>query len=92
MFLKKIKKMPWQTECELKTSYRAMTVQVNFSHNECEDDETEFCIKAWSNEELANLFETFCEENHFKNVTINSLTVVRVASTMEDLVEMEENL
>lgn len=89
MFLKTIQKTIWQMECEV-VPYRVMTVQIAFSHEENENDETEFCIEAWNSEELADLFETFCKENNFKKVTILSISVVRLASTMEELIEMEE--
>lgn len=90
MFLTQLQKMPWQTECDMSEPYRAMTVQIGFSHKENESDEVEFCIKAWDAKDLANLFEIFCKEEHCEHVSINSLSVVKVASSMEKLTEMEE--
>ena len=90
-FKKQFQKKQWQTECDMSVPYRFMTVQIGFSTPENEDDETEFSIKAWDAEELAGLFVDFCEENGYalRNTIIDSLSVVRVAPTMEKLVEME---
>lgn len=38
------------------------------------------------------LFTVFCKENHFKKVEITGISIVRVAETMDALIEMEENL
>ena len=92
MFYKKLKDMTWQSECDMQTPYRVMTVQIGFSHTECSSDEVEFCIAAWNVKELSELFTTFCRENHFKKVEITGISIVRVAETMDALIEMEENL
>lgn len=42
--------------------------------------------------ELDKLFTVFCKENHFKKVEITGISIVRVAETMDALIEMEENL
>lgn len=90
MFLKQIQNMNLQAECDLSHPCKAMTIQVGFSHKENENDETEFCINAWDKKELAELFEIFCKENHFEAVSINSLSIVRVASSLDELTKMEE--
>lgn len=90
MFLSQIRKIRWSIECDMSVPYRAMTVQIGFSHDKNESDETEFCIKAWDKEELAGLFDTFCKEERCKNVVINSISIVRVATTMDKLTKMEE--
>lgn len=59
---------------------------------ECSSDEVEFCIVAWDAKELDKLFTVFCKENHFKKVEITGISIVRVAETMDALIEMEENL
>lgn len=90
MFLTQIKNMTWQTECDMSIPYRAMTVQIGFSHKENNSDETEFCINAWDAKELDELFKIFCQENNFADVSINNLSIVRVAATLEELTELEE--
>lgn len=90
MFLGQIEKMNWQMECDASVPYRAMTVQVGFSHAENEMDETEFCINAYDAKELTELFEEFCKENGFEDVSIESISVVRVAATLDELTKMEE--
>lgn len=90
MFLGQIEKMDWQMECDVSVPYRAMTVQVGFSHAENEMDETEFCINAYDAKELTELFEGFCKENGFKDVSVESISVVRVAATLDELTKMEE--
>lgn len=90
MFLTQIQKMDWQTECDMSVPYRAMTVQVGFSHKENDSDETEFCINAWDAKELDELFKIFCQENNFEDISINNLSIVRVAATLEELTELEE--
>lgn len=92
MYLEQIKSTPWFLECDMTNPFQAMTVQIGFSHKENETDETEFCIDTFNPQELAELFDVFCKENNFKEVKVNSVSIVRVAATMDELVEMEENL
>ena len=61
------------------------TVDVDFSHEECECDETQFDIRAYDMLELDELFEGFVKENNFKNVQITSVTVVKCAPTEDGL-------
>lgn len=70
--------------------HKAMTVSVGFSHTENEYDKTEFCINSFDRQELNKLFEAFCEENHLRNVHIQSLEIVRTARTLDELVSLEE--
>lgn len=91
MFYNKLRDMTWQSECDMQTPYRVMTVQIGFAHEECSSDEVEFCIVAWDAKELDKLFTVFCKENHFKKVEITGISIVRVAETMDALIEMEEN-
>lgn len=90
MYLGQIEKMDWQMECDASVPYRAMTVQVGFSHAENEMDETEFCINAHDAKELTELFEGFCKENGFQDVSIESISIARVAATLDELTKMEE--
>ena len=92
MFYNKLRDMTWQSECDMQTPYRVMTAQIGFAHEECSSDEVEFCIVAWDAQELDKLFTVFCKENHFKKVEITGISIVRVAETMDALIEMEENL
>lgn len=64
---------------------RWFTVDVDFSHEECEYDETQFDIRAYDMLELDELFEGFVKENNFKNVQITSVTVVKCAPTEDGL-------
>ena len=91
MYLNQIKNTPWVLECDMTDPFRAMTVQIGFSHKENEMDETEFCIDTFNVQELAELFDVFCKENNFKDVKVNSVSIVRVAASMDELIEMEEN-
>ena len=63
MYLNQIKSTPWVLECDMTDPFRAMTVQIGFSHKENEMDETEFCIDTFNVQELAELFDVFCKEN-----------------------------
>lgn len=90
MYLNQIKSAPWYTECDMSTPYRAMTVQIGFSHKETKFDETEFSIEAWNTRELTDLFDAFCKENKFEDVLVFGLYIVRVAATMDELIAMEE--
>lgn len=92
MYYDILKNMEWQLRCDLPFLCKAMTVRIIFSHDEQEDDEVEFCIYPWNAEELAELFTTFCKESHCKNVVITKVLIIRVAESMDALIEMEENL
>lgn len=85
-----IKNMKWDADFDIPKSCGAMTVQVGFSHKENSMDETEFCVNAWDAEELTKLFGDFCKENRFEDVSINSLEVVRVAASIDELTKLEE--
>ena len=89
MYLDQIEKISWKQECDMSVPFHAMTVQIGFSHDENDNDETEFCINAWDKEELAELFEDFCESESIINATINSISIMRVASSVEELAEIE---
>lgn len=90
MYLNQIKSTPWVLECDMTDPFRAMTVQIGFSHRENETDETEFCIDTFNDQELAELFDAFCKENDFEDVKVNSISIVRVAVSMDELIEIEE--
>ena len=90
MYLNQIKSTPWEWVCDMTDSFRAMTVQIGFSHRENETDETEFCIDTFNDQELAELFDAFCKENDFEDVKVNYISVVRVAASMDELIEEEE--
>jgi len=71
-------------------THEAMTVSIRFSHAEDKCDETELSIKSFDKKELSELFESFCEENHFKDVHIQSLEIVHTAPSLEELIATEE--
>lgn len=80
-----IKENGWEYDCESKPC-RAMSVQVGFFNDEGKEDETEFDIAAYKVNELANLFDKFCEENGFPKNTVFAVVIVQMAKTMEELV------
>lgn len=91
-YLSQIKAITWKNECKRSKADKVMTVQIYFSHDDCEEDETEFCIEADDQEELAELFEEFCKENKFEDVQIAEIRIVRTASSFEELERIELNL
>lgn len=91
MFLKQMQDLKWLTACNLLLPYSAMTVDVMFTHKQSDCDETEFCISAWDAKELSELFEEFCRENGYEEVCIESITIVRVAESVDALAELEES-
>lgn len=80
----------WQVECDTSKPYTVMSVQIGFSHKENDDDEVEFSINAWRSAELEELFQDFIDENHFEDITVTSISVVRVAKNMDKLI-LEES-
>lgn len=64
---------------------RWFTVNVAFSHEENECDETEFDIYAYNVTELDSLFRDFVKENDFKDVDILAVVVVKCAPTHDGL-------
>lgn len=64
---------------------RWFTVDVDFSHEENECDETQFDIRAYDVPELDELFNDFVKENDFKNINISSVTVIKCAPTHDGL-------
>lgn len=64
-------------------------VNVGFVNSSREDDETQFdvkqaCTKA-GNEELAQLFESFCKENSFSTDTVTYVGITACADTYKEL-------
>lgn len=80
----------WEVCCGVPDGDSAMTVQVGFSHRYAEFDETEFCIESWYRQELDELFSAFCHENGFENVSIQYVSVVKTAPTLDELTMIEE--
>ena len=89
VLLEQINRMPWQTECDMSVPYRTMTVQIGFLHRDCESDEVEFSINAWDVKELTKLFEVFVKEYCFKKVRASSISIIRMAPTMDALIALE---
>lgn len=67
----------------------AITVRVYFRADGI-DDQTEFCIMSCDRSELYELFCAFCIENQFSSVEVKSVHIVRIAESMDRLVEIEE--
>ena len=85
------KNMNWLPRCDLSKPYTAMTVRIIFSHDKRKDDKVEFHIYLWRAKQLAELFIIFCEESHYENVVITDVIIIRVAKSMDALIEMEKN-
>ena len=81
----------WNIECDLISPYRVMSVDIDFEYpaekGEIKEDETQFDISTYDENELNDLFKDFLKENKIKikDVTIRSVTVVQVAVKMDDL-------
>ena len=82
----------WGIYCDIQENHSVMTVQIGFSHSESASDETEFCINAWDKQELSELFSSFCSENGFDCVSVQYVSIVRSASTLDELTAIEEQL
>ena len=82
----------WGVYCDIPDGHSAMTVQIGFSHTGAEFDETEFCITSWNAQELSELFREFCNENGFGNAHIQYVSVVRTATTLDELAHIEEQI
>ena len=82
-----IKKNGYQSE--VKSIKLFSSVDISFVNSEGIDDETQFdvinVLTRSGIEELSELFDTFCKENGFKNNTVYALTIVKSASSLEDL-------
>lgn len=67
------------------------SVDVCFINSNGQEDETQFDVKHIGtkpgNDELEELFNTFCNENGFSNSTVQSITVVKSANSYEELEE-----
>ena len=88
--MKQLQKTKWNMSCNPKMPYSAMTVRISFSHDENESDEVDFCIEVENKAELNELFDTFCKENKFQNVSVSDICIVKVAASLEGLTALEE--
>lgn len=79
-----MKENGWQVACASKPC-RYMNVDINFLNNSKLEDETQFSIRAYDIDDLAELFEAFCKENGFKKNTVTSVTIVQMADTRDEL-------
>ena len=84
--LYRINSKPWELRRTLPNDCKAMKVQINISHDDYDEDATEFSIAAWSSIQLARLFKDFCNENNFKNVHIDTVYVTQAVGTWRELV------
>lgn len=75
----------WQYDHVNATLSNYTTVNVGFSHEDCESDETSFDIEKYNVGELNDLFDTFVEENEFKDVVVTYVSIVKTAATLEGL-------
>ena len=84
-----IKKHGLQYECEMHL-HRAMSIVIAFTDHDGKSDETEFSVTISDTiNELDKLFSDFCKENGFLKNTVTCILVVRIAETMDKLVELE---
>lgn len=80
-----IEKKGWETECQIKLRDHFAIVHIDFVNDTGTDDETSLDVPFLSVSYLDELFESFCKENHFPLDTVNGVTVVATAPTMEAL-------
>lgn len=65
---------------------KAWNVDIGFINTETEmEDETEFSISAYDENELSELFSEFCKENKIADNTVIYVSVVEMADDFEDL-------
>ena len=83
---KYIQQNGWIDECQTRRSDKYMTVQIAFD-NQGRDDEVEFDIKAYDTNELAKLFEDFCEEEKCEKNSVTGIYIVKTADNMSDLLD-----
>ena len=78
-----IKKHGWNVPENPK---KAWNVDIGFINSESgNEDETEFSICAYADDELSDLFTDFCKENKIADNTVIYVTVVEMADDFEDL-------
>lgn len=80
-----LRKVGWETDCDVLTGARSMVVDINFLNNNKVEDETEFLISAYDANELSELFSNFCKENGFSKNSVLHCVVVAMAATREEL-------
>lgn len=79
-----IKKVGWVLGCE-SMPCRAMSVNIGFINGDGEEDETQFDIKAYDTNELADLFKVFCKENKCSDRSVTYIEIAAMAATMDEL-------
>lgn len=79
-----IKKNGWIIDCNTKMC-RFMNVAVGFVNNSGMEDETEFSIAAYDENELSDLFDEFCKENGFKTNKVIYVAVTEIADSIGEL-------
>ena len=75
----------WQYSHNNATLSNYTTVNVGFSRDGNEEDETQFDIEKYNVGELNELFDEFVEENNFSNVKVLYIAIVKTARTIEEL-------
>lgn len=75
----------WQYSHNNATLSNYTTVNVGFSRDGNEEDETQFDIEKYNVGELNKLFDEFVEENNFSNVKVLCVEIVKTARTIEEL-------
>ncbi len=79
MIKKFLKTNNWELECNPVPNARSMVVDISFCVDGV-DDETEFDIEAYNQDELNILFKEFCKENNFNmnRVKVTGVYIVRM--------------
>lgn len=80
-----LKRNGWQDETTTFGMYRYMSVDINFLDFNNSEQETQFDITAYDEDELEKLFCEFCDESHFPKNRVISITIVNKALLLEDL-------
>ena len=78
-----IKKNGWNVQ---ENPQKAWNVDIGFINSETElEDETEFSICAYDEDDLQDLFEEFCKENKISSDTVIYVSVIQTANDFEEL-------
>jgi len=76
-------------QIEVDTLKRWQSVDIDFINADGREDETQFDVKAVCTrsgiDELEKLYRDFCRENRFPENTVQSVTVVKNANSLEKL-------
>ena len=79
-----IKTHGWQQTAGLKNG-RVMSVQITFLNDKHQEDQTELDVGIYNDDELEELFDSFCRENNLPSDTVTGVRIVKIAYSFEEL-------